>query len=158
MKSFFSLLKKLMVMSTMLCSFAFNMQAQTIDAAKYITVNQDIITVTLSEGATLTTAEGWSVNVGGTNHTFNANTAIRPNIAYLSGSGTNTINFRLLFISPKINIDPIDVAAGVKISYNGSGNTKNLSSNPMPARGPISAINDNIIDCSYLTSVQSIGV
>ena len=115
---------------------SFNLFSQTqIDSAKYITVNQDIITVYLNEPVNLTTAAGWSVNVGGTVHTYNANTLIRPNIQYLSGSGTNTINFRLLFVFPKTNIDPVDVAAGVTVSYDGSGNTKNLLNVSMGGRG-----------------------
>ncbi len=138
---------------------SFNLFSQTqIDSAKYITVNQDVITVYLNEPVTLTTAAGWSVNVGGTVHTYNSNTLIRPNIQYLSGSGTNTINFRLLFVFPKTNIEPPDVAAGVTVSYNGSGNTKNLLSVSMGADGPVTAVNDRIITCDMLTSVQSIGV
>src|SRR5665647_1787698 len=89
---------------------------QTITQAQYITPSQDIIQVTLSAPVTITTAAGWSANVGGTVHNYNANPAIRPNIVYLSGSGTNVIQFRLLFVFPKASIIPADVVIGVTIA------------------------------------------
>ncbi len=135
-----------------------NVFSQTqIDSAKYITVNQDIITVYLNEAVTLTTAAGWSVNVGGTIHTYNSNPAIRPNIQYLGGSGTNTINFKLLFTFPKTNIEPPDVTAGLQFHMMEQV-IQNMVSVAMGADGPVNAINDRIITCDMLTSVQSIGV
>ena len=130
------------------------LHAQTITNARYNTPSQDIITVTLSAPVTISTAAGWSANVGGVLHNYNANPAILPNISYLSGSGTNVIQFRLLFVFPKASIIPADVAIGVTIAYDGTGNT----GPGMPATGSVAAINDVIIDCSMLTSVQSIGV
>ena len=99
------------------------LNAQTINNAQYITSGQDIITVTLSASVTITNATGWSANVGGVLYPYNANTLIRPNIRYLSGSGTNVLQFQLLFVAGKTSITPDDVALGITISYNGAGNT-----------------------------------
>src|SRR5664280_3891833 len=103
------------------------LNAQTITNAQYITSGQNIITVTLSAPVTITDATGWSANVGGVLYPYNVNPAIRPNIQYLSGSGTNVLNFQLLFTFPKTSITPDDVAIGVNISYNGTGNTGPVS-------------------------------
>jgi hypothetical protein len=120
---------------------------------QYITSGQNILTVTLSAPVTITSAAGWSANVGGVLYPYNVNPLIRPNIQYLSGSGTNVLNFQLLFVGPKTSITPDDVAIGVNISYNGTGNT----GPGMPAAVPFAAVNDVIIDCTMLTGVQNIG-
>jgi len=129
------------------------LNAQIITNVQYITSGQNILTVTLSAPVTITSAAGWSANVGGVLYPYNVNPLIRPNIQYLSGSGTNVLQFQLLFVGPKTSITPDDVAIGVNISYNGTGNT----GPGMPAAGPIAAINDVIIDCTMLTGVQNIG-
>ena len=92
------------------------LNAQTITNAQYITSGQNIITVTFSVPVTITNATGWSANVGGVLYPYNVNPLIRPNIQYLSGSGTNVLNFQLLFVGPKTSITPDDVAIGVNIS------------------------------------------
>jgi len=53
------------------------LNAQIITNVQYITSGQNILTVTLSAPVTITSAAGWSANVGGVLYPYNVNPLIR---------------------------------------------------------------------------------